>query len=470
MSRFASHESSFEHLIGILRCPSCRAVLKFDGIEQGLPHAREYGVLRCGCSEYPVIDGVSIIMKGSIGAFEHTEGHVDYKGYSIEELTRLIVAKRGLEALLRCITFPLAFKKLKRVVPNRVWQSGPVRGLTLGLRKAQLRRLAQDDPKTHTAQEWFKIFFGDFSPVSGDMYNYFLYRLAQPHHLASLMLTEYLPASDKPVLDLACGSGHLEHNLAESPAAHGVVGVDRNFFQLWAAQYWVAPKNCFLCADVDQPLPFADDSFSATICADAFHYFHHKDFVLREISRCAPGRPVLLTGVGNKLIEPNEGLELTPQEYLDLCGDSTWCLFGETELLKLYLKQRPLDVARPRSLDSVEDDKWLSLVYPGSPSVMTPAADSSRWAHADGRLGINPVYKISRTADRKRWRLQFQFPSHHYAFENVQMVSFCPQHVTLTDETYRQVKANVRSPEVESLIKRMVVIGLPKNYMDVDPS
>jgi hypothetical protein len=50
------------------------------------------------------------------------------------------------------------------------------------------------------------------------------------------------------------------------------------------------------------------------------------------------------------------------------------------------------------------------------------------------------------------------------------MVSFCPQHVTLTDETYREVQANVRSPEVESLIKRMVVIGLPKNYMDVDPS
>ena len=62
---------------------SCRAALNFDRIDQGLPHAREYGVLRCGCSEYPVIDGVCIIMKGGIGAFEHTEGHVDYKGYSI---------------------------------------------------------------------------------------------------------------------------------------------------------------------------------------------------------------------------------------------------------------------------------------------------------------------------------------------------------------------------------------------------
>ncbi len=45
------------------------------------------------------------------------------------------------------------------------------------------------------------------------------------------------------------------------------------------------------------------------------------------------------------------------------------------------------------------------------------------------------------------------------------MVSFYPQNVVLTDDTYRDMKANVWSPEIERLIKQMVIIGLPDHYV-----
>jgi SAM-dependent methyltransferase/uncharacterized protein YbaR (Trm112 family) len=455
---------TWDQLLGILQCPVCHQALKFQNVDQGLPYAREYGVLSCSCSQYPVVDGVPIFLSGAVGVFEHTQGHVQYQGPSREDLTGLVLARRGLDALLRCIAFPLRIGLIERIRPHHVWRSRPFLQFMAALRRAKLRRWCVADHDTLTAQDWFGAFFRQYSPIEGDIFNYFFYRFAQPRHLATLALTNSLPAQKKPLLDLACGFGHLGHNLAESPATHAVVGVDRNFFQLWTAQYWIAPKNRFVCADADQPFPFADGSFSATLCCDAFHYFRRKEVTLSEIARCAPDQPVLLTRVGNKLVEPNEGFELTPVEYLTLCGGPAWRAFGENELIERYLRREPVDLAASRAPGVVDGEKWVSLVHPGAPPLMATPRDPGPWSHAVGRLCINPIYTVGRMADGT-WRLRFKFPSDHYAFENVLMESFHPQQVTLTDQTYRDVKANIRAPEVELLIKKMVVIGLPEHYV-----
>jgi SAM-dependent methyltransferase len=326
-----------------------------------------------------------------------------------------------------------------------------------------LRRWCVAKRDTLTAEDWLDLLYRKYSPLQGDLVSYFFCRFAQPRHLATLALTTYLPPREKPLLDLACGMGHLGYNLAESPAAHAVVGVDRNFFQLWIAQFWVAPQNRFVCGDADKQLPFADGSFAGTLCCDAFHYFRRKDLVLGEIARCAPGQPVLLTGVGNSLVQPTEGFELSPEGYLTLLGDPAWRAFGENELLDLYLRQKPVDLFELRPANIVDSAKWLYLVHPGTPAVMTPSGDPAAWPHAAGRLGINPIYQTSRESDGTRW-LQFRFPSEHYASENSSMVNLYPQSVPLTEQIYRDMKANVRSSEIEHLIKQMVIIGLPDHY------
>jgi SAM-dependent methyltransferase/uncharacterized protein YbaR (Trm112 family) len=464
ISPVPGQEYSWSQLLGILRCPTCHQPFRFRQVDQGLPHAREYGILSCDCSQYPVVDGIPILISGTVGVFEHTRGNVQYAGPSPGDLIRLVLARRGLDALLRCIAFPVTIKWLDRIPPWRLWHSRPVREFLIGLRRTKLRRWCVAGRDTLTAEDWFDVFFRHYSPVWGDLFSYFFYRFAQPRHLAALALTSCLLRRDKPLLDLACGFGHLGHNLAESPAAHSVVGMDRNFFQLWAAQYWIAPKNRFVCADADQPFPFEAGSFAATLCSDAFHLFRRKDLVLNEIDRCAPGQPVLLTRVGNKLVQPSEGFELTPKEYLTLCGDPAWRVFGENELIQRYLGQEPVDMTVPRDAGLVDGEKWLSLVHPGTRRVMVPLQQGDGvWPHAVGRLGINPIYRVSRVLDGP-WRLQFRFPTEHYAFENVLMVSFHPQSVTLTDETYRDMKTNVLSPEVKRLIQQMVIIGLPAHY------
>jgi SAM-dependent methyltransferase/uncharacterized protein YbaR (Trm112 family) len=454
---------TWQQLQSILQCPICHQRLEFQNIDQGLPYAREYGLLNCGCSRYPVMDGVPIFIDGPVGALEHTRGAVEYAGSSRDSLTELVLAGRGLEALVRCIAFPLKIRLIERIRPRRLWRTRLYQELVTALRRRKVRKWCLMDRDALTAEDWFDVFFRQHSPVGGDMFNYFFYRFTQPRHLAALRLVSALPVQEKPVLDLACGFGHLGHNLAESHARHAVVGVDRNFFQVWMAQYWIAPKNRFLCADANRPLPFADDSFSATVCSDAFHLFLDKNLTVGEMVRCGKDRSVLLTRVGNRLVEPNEGLELSPKEYLALFGSSGWRMFGETELMKRYLQREPLDFSTPQPRGAMDNEKWISFVHPGFPPRMSASMDPVFWPHSVGRLSINPIYTTARMADGT-WRLQFKFPSDHYAFENVLMVSFLPQRITLTDQTFCDIRANLRSPAVERLIDKMVVVGMPNHY------
>jgi SAM-dependent methyltransferase/uncharacterized protein YbaR (Trm112 family) len=455
---------TWKQLNAILQCPICHSKLEFLNIDQGLPDSREFGVLNCGCSSYPVVDGIPIFIRGTVGALEHTTGMVEYQGPPCSYITSLVLSGKGLEALLRCIAFPLNLRTIERIGPRRLWRSRKFQEFTASLRRWTLRKWCIANHDTLTTEDWFDVFFHQYSPISGDLFNYFFHRFTQPRQLAALVLLNSLCVREKPILDLACGFGHLEHNLTESRNTRPVVGVDRNFFQLWTAQYWIAPKSRFVCADADQQLPFVDDSFSALFCSDAFHYFRDKPLALGEIVRCAHDQPVLLTRVGNKMVEPNEGLELTPREYLSILAERPgWRMFGEHELLDQYLRREPLDLTTPQAISMLDEEKWISFVHPGSPPRMSALPDSDSWPHSVGRLGINPIYKITRTADGN-WRLQFKFPSDEYVFENFLMASYHPQCVTVTDQTLRKIQANLRSPDVERLIENMVVIGMPDHY------
>ena len=462
MSLGPSDGYTWNQLRAILRCPICHNKLEFQSIDQGLSYFREFGVLNCGCSHYPVVDGIPIFRE-RVGAFEHCLGGVEYEGPSRNYLTSLVLGGKGLDALLHCIAFPLKVRPMERIRPRRLWRSRRFQQFTASLRRWKLRKRCTMDRDNLTVQDWFDVFFHQYSPITGDLFNYFFHRFTQPRYLAALLLVSSLDVQGKPLLDLACGFGHLAHNLVESRARRAVVGVDRNFFQLWTAQYWMAPKSRFVCADADKQLPFADDSFSAVLCLDAFHYFRDKVLTVGEIVRCAKDQPVLLMRVGNRQVEPNEGLELTPQEYLALFASPGWRMFGERELLERYLRRERLDVSTPQAAGLMDHEKWISFVHPGFPPKMSGLPDPDSWPHSEGRLGINPIYTIKRMADGTR-RLQFKFPSVDYFFENSLMACFHPKCVTLTDQTFRNIQANVRSQDIERLIKKMVVIGMPDHY------
>ena len=84
-----------------------------------------------------------------------------------------------------------------------------------------------------------------------------LHRWSDPSWLAALALTAAHPPAGRPVVDLACGAGHLLRHLA----LHGhrdLTGVDVVFAKLWLARRFVLPAGApvgLVCADLTAPWP-----------------------------------------------------------------------------------------------------------------------------------------------------------------------------------------------------------------------
>jgi SAM-dependent methyltransferase/uncharacterized protein YbaR (Trm112 family) len=442
--------------LSTLRCPHCRTAFDYqDRPSRHLP-GRQFGLLDCGRHTYPVIDGIPVIRHGRVPVQDHTTGTVEAPGPTVDYLVGHVRGGDGLKALVSLLAFaPELPWPLPRVpVVRDLLTAGPAKAIGLRVRHRTVRRMLAVNPNDQTAQDWMELFYLRSHGIEREQFAYFFHRFAQPRTLAALALIGALPADDpRPVLDLACGFGHLAHAMG-----HPVVGTDRNYFQLWTARHWVAPGNFYVCADAADPLPFADDTFAAALCADAFHLLPDKQFVIDELRRCAPDGPTVIARAGNSLVEPNEGSELSPKQYVDLLGDTPYLLFGDQELIDGYLTNSvPMGTTDG---DAMRATKWVTVVA-GEVAMPRPRPDGG-WPHASGTLAVNPVY--TRIPREKGEYLLFGFPTPWYAFENHTMLDYHVPALTVDTTTMREVSTGQHTPAVEELVRRFAVIGLPRRY------
>ena len=67
--------------------------------------------------------------------------------------------------------------------------------------------------------------------------------------------------------------------------AGGTVDADVYFWKLWLAKRFTSPGCDPVCCDANSPLPFARDTFSMVVLADAFPYIWHKRLLAEEMMR-----------------------------------------------------------------------------------------------------------------------------------------------------------------------------------------
>src|SRR5205823_360748 len=125
------------------------------------------------------------------------------------------------------------------------------------------------------------------------------------------------PDARQPMLDLACGAGHLTYNLAQRIYPRRVIGADTNFASLYVAKLCTAPQAEFVCCDGEDPLPFRGGTFAAVFCSDAFHYLRNKAGCARETCRVvAPDGVVGLISLRNRNVPYGyAGVPLSPDGY-----------------------------------------------------------------------------------------------------------------------------------------------------------
>lgn len=437
---------TLDALIGLLQCPACAGALRFVPVAQRAREAGTCGVLECACAVYPVLDSVPVVRTGRLSRHSIADARVVSPGPLVAEVVAQVRAARGAEALAELLSAPLCPWPLNRVgAARRLSLRAPLADATQAAHRRRTRAMLARR-EALTAEDWMSALYWN-APEIYDPFNYFFYRFGTPRHLATLGLLTVLPAGG-PVLDLACGYGHLGHTLAAQ--GRTVVGLDQNVHQAWVARHYVAPGAAFVCADADQPFPFRDGAFGSAFCSDAFHYIHDKAAALSELDRTTSGGLVALATVGNAGVGEPDGEELTPDGYAGLLAGWAWRVRTEDDLLGRYLSGLSPDLSAPSPEASVDRARWLSYVAARDPEAAEHALRDhgalGDWPHASGVRSLNPLYE--RAGDQ--WRLQF--PSTWYEAENSGILAYAPEALGL--------------PVVptEALVAQAAFVGLPERY------
>jgi SAM-dependent methyltransferase/uncharacterized protein YbaR (Trm112 family) len=450
-----------------LLCPECRTTLAFEASRvQPLPDG-VFGVLSCPCSAYPVVDGIPVIRRGQVDVQDHMTSRAEVDGPTVAHLVDLVRGDDPLDALVALLAFPpptplnLGTKPGLRLPFTR----GPWPTLAQEARRGEVRALL-GELDTLTAQDWMELCYNRSSDrISGELFPYFFVRFGQPRFLSSIAFLEALPRDRGPILDLACGFGHIMYHLSEREQPVSSVGVDRNFFQLWVGRRYVAPGQSWVCADRLDSLPFADDAFAASVCTDAFHLFPNQQDAMDELRRTAVADTVLLDRVGNAELEPHDtDHERHPAGYVSLVRGAPWRLACEEELFAAYRAGHGVALATPRPPEDFAGRKWLSLISSRDESLFVDAAPFATPPHAAGALRINPIYRIERDEATDGVHLRFEFPSTWYAFENSMMISYTSAGEWMDPATFEALSAGRATERTPSYVDRFVVLGMPPRY------
>lgn len=463
-------------LLRLLHCPYCGEEIKLSRIVKGSETELIHGLLTCtGCvASFPVVGGIPILFiddkRVDVGA--PTREFILVKGPRVRRLVDMLERGFGDEAFEALLVPPTGrlrhpvFKWLESI-PALGRAAPPLERRFARLarrtwRKGLLQRLHDPDGRT-TATTVLETFYKTRFPQ--ELGNYFLFRFGQPRYLVALSLARLLPINEGPILDLACGIGQITHYLQSRNPDREVIGIDRNYFELYVAKRFVAPSAEFICYSADQRLPFRDDCFSGAFCSDAFHYFLRRSLAAGEIRRTIrPDGVVVLTRIGNRLVAPNEGYELTPSGYARLFEGIPTRMASEGQLLDRYVKGEGPELEDPPDLPALSERKWLSLVASNRASVLVDHPSLEEWPHAAGNLRVNPLYVVV-SSDRNEIEFERRFPSEHYADEDRAMLAYSTPRFRTPLSTLDAIHRGERTPEVEELLRQFLLIGMPARFL-----
>jgi SAM-dependent methyltransferase/uncharacterized protein YbaR (Trm112 family) len=427
-----------------LCCPHCRGPFTPGSLEES-PGESDNLTLTCDCSEYPVIAGIPIFKTGAIGT----------AGQTGRELLALLKAGRSREAL-RALIAPFS----PTLAPPWLHRLPAIRGigrLKSWTHRRALRHWPIEDLCSETSVgQIFDLYYRRRGQQSN--YEYFVTRFGQPHYLVAVSLASLIAPPTRPLLDLACGFGHLTSTLVRHAAGQLVIGLDHHFFMLFGAKRWLAPEAAYVCADADAALPFGEGTFAGVLCSNAFHAFVNKALCLQELQRVIqPSGLILLAGMNTAT--------LPPAGYRRLMADLPHRLTAEEDVLVRYFQRQGPPLARSTDRETRGPEPWLSIVASRQDEVFQDHGHFSDWPHAKGRLGLNPFYYLAR-ADRSegRVRLRRTFPSQLFETRFAISKTYLPETITVETDVLDDLIDGQRTPAVDALIACGAVVGMPESF------
>jgi uncharacterized protein YbaR (Trm112 family) len=416
----------------VLRCPYCGGRL---ALVDSLFHRRtdrdiQDGILGCHCCIFPLVDGIPVmhVLPAATAARDHLQA--------------------GRPELARRAMF----------------------GLDDDAQAEAFDAVASSDTATYrdTVEALGPNFEG----------GYFLYRFSDPTYIVAQAVARAIgrtvlgPATgsrrtSRRAIDICGGSGHVTRTLLDLSETPPVLA-DLYFAKVWLARRFTAPGCEPVCCDGNAPMPFARGAFGFAMCTDAFMYIWTKRQFVGEMERLVangsssePGAVLIGHTHNERTWSPSHGQPLTPEGYADLFETIEPRLFGEGHLFADVVAGGPLDLSRRDDQQTLDQSPALTIVASRHPEVFARHA-LTQPAGAAGELRINPLY--AQEPDGDRVRLTLAFPNEEYADEYGACRQYLPETLTLERSVIQSLATGRVSGELSELLRRKVIVDLPKRY------
>jgi SAM-dependent methyltransferase len=290
--------------------------------------------------------------------------------------------------------------------------------------------------------------------------DYFYFRRSDPTFLSGLSLLRAARGQAGWAFDLGCGCGHNCEVLLKLSPEKCVIGLDSTFKLLFLARQFIAQQADFICADLENGLPFVSGVAGTVLCSDTFSFLRNKWGAAREMMRLIkPDGRVLITRL---LITPPahwnpHRFRLFPSQFYTLFFESMRVArFADEDLRQAYLSSA--NIEENSSFREQEQSFSLVVSSAGLPeSAVSPFLDP----YDVESLYVNPLYS---RVDQDGWRREW--PSHTYAQDYEDKSGYLPSSIALPPEISHQQGSR---SELENLLRRRVLLSLPKRYGNVTP-
>jgi len=414
-------------LLEILRCPYCGTALELVSNDALVVEGAEIaqGVLGCECCAYPVVDGIPVLL-----ADDDTRRAL----HTLED-------GRPDDALLDLLGGGHDEKGRERLV--EIFGGAPA-----------------------TYREALALLCDDAEGT------YLLHRYADPTYVTMEALLRAIAQAEWPlegrVLDLCGGAGHVTRLLRSLQAglghrSAGVVVADLYFWKLWLARRFVSPGAQAISCNADDPLPFARETFSTVLLADAFPYIWHKRLAAGEMMRLVgPDGLVVMPHLHSSAGENHSaGDTLAPASYRGLFDGRDARLFSDAALFDDAVARQVVDLSRDRTPDELGAEPSLTLLSTER-SDLFECYEVRPAREVTGTLIVNPLYRVD--VDGGVSTLTLHFPSPEYEDEFGGCRSYLPESLALQADLSGAITPELFSGNYGELRDSRVLIDAPEGY------
>jgi SAM-dependent methyltransferase len=257
--------------------------------------------------------------------------------------------------------------------------------------------------------------------------------------------------------------GHASFIIQEHAKPKELICADHTFRLLYLAKKYIAKSAQFICLDVNNPLPFKDNSFSFVLTLDALHYVKNRSLAAREIERV-----VLSNGCLLALHLHNSQMPF--EVWTSLFKKFPVKAFTEKRLVEDFFNTNMLDLSKTCNEQELISSNAISIV--GANDDSTPQifeGVASKFLSYKSHLIINPIYEIS--CRENSIILNRRFPNEEFAIENPFAQQLLPKQcvipTTILTPGSRSVSKNLsgeQTEQVQRLMSQFVLINVPQGY------